>query len=88
MKQMCLDFGQRELGAVTCSRCGMVYQHEAQDEIVHRKHCKALAAENATHDDGSVSTNLEGGRRRRRTLCAYAGGGKGGKAAGASGRMC
>lgn len=51
MKQLCLDFGQRELGAVTCSRCGMVYQHEAEDELVHRKHCKALAAESAVRND-------------------------------------
>ena len=45
IQQMCLDFGQKNLGHVTCKVCGMVYTFgQAEDENEHAKFHKRYLA--------------------------------------------
>jgi hypothetical protein len=48
--QMCLDAGQKEIGAVTCSLCGMVYMKQVDDVREHARLCSSLQAEKAAAD--------------------------------------
>lgn len=40
LTQLSLDIGQKGVGTVECSVCGMVYQRSPQDVKVHEKYCR------------------------------------------------
>ena len=44
-RQLCLDFGQGNIGAVTCPKCGMVYMRQEADVKEHNRLCVKLQQE-------------------------------------------
>lgn len=74
LKQMSLDFGQRNVGPDTCNRCGMVYSHTREDIAAHAKFCTAQAAITATPDSiravaTSVGASAMGSVKQRKWAC-------------------
>ena len=64
MQQMCLDFGQKKLGHVTCKVCGMVYTFgHTEDEMDHSKfHRKYLTGVTfrGWKNERVVTTHMDG----------------------------